>query len=55
MWVVYTTGCYAAMKSKDIINFGGKLMELENIMMSEITDTQNNIHDKYLQISVSIN
>jgi hypothetical protein len=31
---------YSAIKNKDILNFAGKLIELENIMLSEVTQTQ---------------
>jgi hypothetical protein len=30
---------YSAIKNKDIINFAGKWMELENIILSEVTQT----------------
>jgi hypothetical protein len=32
--------CYSAIKNKDILTFPGKWMELENIIMSEVTQTQ---------------
>jgi hypothetical protein len=41
---------YAAIKNKSIMKFGGKLMELENIM-SKISNTQNDMHDIYSWIS----
>jgi hypothetical protein len=31
---------YSAIKNKDILNIAGKWMELENIILSEITLTQ---------------
>ena len=36
MWFIYTVGYYSAIKNKDIMNFSGKWMELENIILSEI-------------------
>jgi hypothetical protein len=33
-------GYYSAIKNKDIMNFAGKWMELENIILSEITQSQ---------------
>jgi hypothetical protein len=30
---------YSAIKNKDILNFAGKWMELENIILSEVTQT----------------
>ena len=37
---------YSAIKSKDIMNFADKWMELKNIL-SEITQTQKDIHDMH--------
>ena len=34
-------------KNEDILNFIGKQMELENTMLSEVTQTQKNIHGMY--------
>jgi hypothetical protein len=31
MWFIYTMEYYSAIKNKDITNFSGKWMELENI------------------------
>jgi hypothetical protein len=31
---------YSALKNKDVLSFAGKWMELENITLSEITQTQ---------------
>jgi hypothetical protein len=30
---------YSAIKNEDIVNFAGKWMELENITLSEVTQT----------------
>jgi hypothetical protein len=38
---------YSAIKKKDIINFTGKLMKLENITLDEVTQTQKDIHGMY--------
>jgi hypothetical protein len=35
---------YSAMKNKDNMNFVGKWMELENIILSEVTQTQKDMH-----------
>ena len=40
MWFIYTMEYYSAIKNKDILNFAGKWMELENIILSEVTQTQ---------------
>jgi hypothetical protein len=37
MWCIYTMEYCLAIKNKDIMNFAGKWMELENIILSEIT------------------
>jgi hypothetical protein len=36
MWYIYTMEYYSAIKNKDILSFAGKLMEPENITLSEI-------------------
>jgi hypothetical protein len=42
---------YSAIKNKDILSFTGKWMELENIILSDVTQTQNDMHDMYSLIS----
>ena len=42
---------YSAIKNKDIMNFAGKWMELENIILSEVTQIQKDIHDMYSFVS----
>ncbi|KAL6039740.1 hypothetical protein STEG23_000352 [Scotinomys teguina] len=44
MWYIYTMEYYAAEKNNDIMKFAGKWMELENVILSEVTQTQK---DKY--------
>jgi hypothetical protein len=39
MWFVYTMDYYSAIKNKDIMNFVGKWMELENTILNEVTQT----------------
>jgi hypothetical protein len=51
MWYIYTLEYYSAIENKDIMNFAGKWTELENIILSEATQTQNNIHGLYSLIS----
>ena len=43
---------YSAIKNKDSMNFAGKWMELENIIPSEITQTQKNMHGMYSRIGI---
>ena len=38
-------------KNEDIMNFAGKWMKLENIILSEVTQTQNDMHGMYSLIS----
>ena len=40
---------YSATKNKDIMNFVGKWMELGNIILSEVTQTQKYMHDCCVQ------
>jgi hypothetical protein len=42
---------YPAIKKEDILGFAGKWTELENIMLSEVTQTQNDMYGIYLVIS----
>ena len=51
MWFIYTMEYYSAIKNKDILCFAGKWMELENIILSEVTQTQNDMHGMYSLIS----
>jgi hypothetical protein len=52
VWFIYTIEYDSATKSKDIMSFSGKRMELENvILLSDITQTQKNMHSIYSLIS----
>ena len=51
MWCIYTMEYYPAIKNKGIVNFAGKCVELENIILSELTLTQNDMHGMYSLIS----
>jgi hypothetical protein len=51
MQLIYTMQYYSAIKNEDIVNFSGKWMELENIILSEVTHTQKAIHCMYSLIS----
>jgi hypothetical protein len=42
---------YSAFKNEDIISFAGKWMELENIILSEVTQAQKDMHGVYSLIS----
>jgi hypothetical protein len=51
MWYIYTMEYYLAIKNKDILSFAGKWMKLESIILSEITQTQKDMHGMYPLIS----
>jgi hypothetical protein len=40
MWYLYTMEFYAAMKKNEVLSFTGKWMELENIILSEVSLAQ---------------
>jgi hypothetical protein len=40
MWYLYTMEFYSAMKKNEILSFAGKWMELENIILSEVSRAQ---------------
>ena len=37
MWFIYTVEYYSAIKNKKIMNFVGKWIELENIILHQVT------------------
>ena len=47
MWYIYTMEYYTAEKNNDILKFAGKWMELENIILSEITQIQKDNYHMY--------
>jgi hypothetical protein len=40
MWYLYTVEFYSAMKKNEILSFASKWMELENIILSEVSQAQ---------------
>jgi hypothetical protein len=40
MWYLYTMEFYSVMKKNEILSYAGKWMELENIMLSEVSQAQ---------------
>jgi hypothetical protein len=40
MWYLYTMEFYSAMKKNEILSFADKWIELENIILSEVSQTQ---------------
>ena len=51
MWYIYTMEYYSAIKNNDFMTLLGKWMELVNIILSEVTQSQKNSHDMYSVIS----
>jgi hypothetical protein len=51
LWFIYTMEYYLAIKNEDILSFAGKWMELENIILSEVTQIQKDMHGVYSLIS----
>jgi len=51
MWYIYTMEHYSAIKNNEFMKFNGKWIELENIILSEVTQSQKNTHDMHLLIS----
>ena len=49
--VHYTMDYYSAIKNNDIMKFSGKCMELEKIILSEVTQTQKDKYGMYSLIS----
>ena len=45
MWYIYTKmEYYSAIKNNEFMKFLGKWVELENIILSEVTQSQKNTH-----------
>jgi hypothetical protein len=42
MWYLYTMEYYSAIKKNEFMKFLGKWMDLEGIILSEVTQTQKN-------------
>jgi hypothetical protein len=50
-WFIYRMEYNSAIKHKNILNFSDKWMELENIILREVTQTQKDKHGISSQIS----
>jgi hypothetical protein len=54
MWFIYTMKYYSALNNEDILSFAGKWMGLENIILSEVSKTQKDMHGMYsLRVYIS--
>ena len=51
MGYIYTMEYYSAIKKNEFTKFLGKWMDLEGIILSEVTQSQKNSHDIYSLIS----
>jgi hypothetical protein len=51
MWYIYTMDYYSAIKNNYLIKFTSKWMELENTILSGVTQSQKNTHGMYSLIS----
>jgi hypothetical protein len=50
MWYIYTMEYYSAFKN-DFMKFASKWIELENIILSEVTQSKKNTHGMHSLIS----
>jgi hypothetical protein len=51
MWYIYTMEYYSAIKRNEFMNFLGKWLDLEGIILSEVTQSQKNSNDMYSLMS----
>ena len=51
MWYIYTMEYFLAIKNDEFMKFLGKWMDLENIILSAVTQSQKNTHDMHSLIS----
>jgi hypothetical protein len=51
MWYIYTMEFYSAIKNNEFMKFLGKWMELENIILNEVTKSQKNTHGMHSLVS----
>ena len=51
MWYIYTMEYYSAIKNNEFMKFLGKWMYLEDIILSEVTQSQKNSNDIFSLIS----
>jgi hypothetical protein len=51
MWYIYTMEYHSAIKNNEFMKFLGKWMDLEDIILSEATQSQKNTNDMHSLIS----
>jgi hypothetical protein len=51
MWFIYTMEYYTAIKNQNIMSVAWEWVEIENIILSEVTQFQKDMHDMYSLIN----
>ena len=51
MWYIYTMEYYSAIKNNEFMKFLDKWMDLEDIILSEVTQSQKKTHSVHSMIS----
>jgi hypothetical protein len=51
MWYIYTIEYYSAIKNNEFMKFLVKWIDLEDIILSEVTQSQKNTHDMHSLMS----
>jgi hypothetical protein len=51
MWYIYRVEYYSTIKSNEFMKFLGKWIDLEDIILSKVTQSQKNSHDMHSLIS----
>ena len=51
MWYIYSVEYYSAIKKNEFMKFLGRWMDLEAIILSEVTQSQKNTHDMHSLVS----
>jgi hypothetical protein len=51
MWYIYTVEYYSAIKNNEFMKFLDKWMDLEDMILSEVTQSQTNAHGMHSLIS----
>ena len=47
IWYIYTVEYYSAIKNNDFMEFADKWMDIENIILSEVTQSQKTTYGMY--------
>ena len=51
LWYIYTMEYYSEIKNNEFMKFLGKWMDLEDIILSEVTQSQKNLLDMHSLVS----